>query len=88
MRGGLELNMIIAIDFTGSNGTPTSPTSLHFMNQNSLNQYQMAIMAIANILLNYDSDKKIPCFGFGAQPRFPGWPYTTVSHCFPLSGAY
>jgi hypothetical protein len=78
--------MIIAIDFTGSNGTPTSPSSLHFLNPNVLNQYQAAIMGIANILLNYDSDKRIPCFGFGAQPHFPGWNGGSVSHCFPLSG--
>jgi hypothetical protein len=62
--------MIIAIDFTGSNGMPNSPSSLHFMNPVAPNQYQIAIMAIANILLNYDSDKRIPSFGFGAQPKF------------------
>ena len=80
--------MMIAIDFTGSNGTPTSPSSLHYMNPTNLNQYQLAIMSIANILLNYDSDKRIPCFGFGAQPRFAGWSNPTVNHCFPLSGSY
>lgn len=31
--------MIIAIDFTGSNGVATSPTSLHYMNPMNLNQY-------------------------------------------------
>lgn len=76
--------MIIAIDFTGSNGNPTSPNSLHFMDPVKPNQYQTAILAISQILLNYDSDKRIPCFGFGAQPKFPG--FNTVSHCFPLAG--
>lgn len=66
LKGGLELNMIIAVDFTGSNGIPTSPSSLHYMNPQGPNQYQAAIMAISNILMNYDSDKRIPCFGFGA----------------------
>lgn len=80
--------MIIAVDFTGSNGTPTSPTSLHYMNPTSPNQYQSAIMGIANILMNYDSDKRIPCFGFGAQTYFPNMKSNTVSHCFPLSGDY
>lgn len=78
--------MIIAIDFTGSNGTPTSPNSLHFMNPMNPNQYQIAIQAVAQILLNYDSDKKIPAFGFGADLRFPGM--KGLSHCFPLSGNY
>jgi len=84
LKGGLELNMIIAIDFTGSNGNPTSPNSLHYMDPVKPNQYQSAIFAITQILLNYDSDKRIPCFGFGAQPKYPG--FNTVSHCFPLGG--
>lgn len=43
-------------------------------------------MAISRILLNYDSDKKIPCYAFGGKPRFPNFMSNTVSHCFPLSG--
>lgn len=70
LRSGLQLNLIVAIDFTGSNGSPTAPTSLHYINSNSLNQYQTALKSIGNILLNYDSDKSIPCFGFGAKPKF------------------
>jgi hypothetical protein len=77
--------MIIAIDFTGSNGTPTSPNSLHYMDPVKLNQYQTAILGIGGILMNYDTDKRIPCFGFGAQTRFPNYP-AGLSHCFPLSG--
>jgi hypothetical protein len=88
LKGGLELNMIIAIDFTGSNGTPTSPSSLHYMNPMNPNQYQSAIMAITGILMNYDTDKRIPCFGFGANTHFPTMTSNTVSHCFPLSGDY
>lgn len=36
--------------------------------------------------MNYDSDKRIPSFGFGAQPHFQGTKTNSVSHCFPLSG--
>lgn len=78
--------MVIAIDFTGSNGTPTSPSSLHYMDRTKPNQYQAAIQAIAQILLNYDTDKKIPAFGFGADLRFPQM--RGLSHCFPLSGDF
>jgi Copine len=35
--------------------------------------------------LNYDSDKKVPIYGFGAVPRFPGFP-RSVMHLFPLTG--
>lgn len=77
----------MAIDFTGSNGDPNQKTSLHYINNNKLNQYQAAISAVGNILLNYDSDKKIPAFGFGAKTRFGGRKTTVVDHCFPLSGS-
>lgn len=86
LRGGLELNLSIAVDFTGSNGMPTHPSSLHYMNPERPNQYQMAIDSVAKILLNYDSDQKIPAFGFGAKPHFPYLNNSIVSHCFPLSG--
>lgn len=86
LRGGLQLNLSVAVDFTGSNGAVTQPSSLHYLNQYSLNNYQQAIMAIGNILLNYDYDKRIPAFGFGAKLRFPTMSTSTVSHCFPLSG--
>jgi len=56
------------------------------MNPQRPNQYQIAIDAVSRILLNYDSDKKIPAFGFGAKPRFPTMASPVVSHCFPLSG--
>lgn len=42
MRGGLEIGLFVGIDFTGSNGNPSSPTSLHYIDQrnpHNLNQY-------------------------------------------------
>ena len=78
--------MAVAIDFTGSNGVPKSPTSLHYMNPNAPNQYQLAITFISQILLSYDYDKMIQAFGFGAKTCFGGIKANAVSHCFPLSG--
>jgi hypothetical protein len=77
--------MIVAIDFTGSNGDPKLANSLHYQNPNAPNQYQIAIAAISQILMNYDSDKRIPAFGFGANTNFHG-KQMPVSHCFVLSG--
>ena len=88
LRSGLELNLIVAIDFTGSNGAPTAPSSLHYINPKSLNQYQEAIRAVGDVLMNYDSDKLIPCFGFGAKPRYPNFYQNVAHHCFPLSGDF
>ena len=62
----------VAIDFTGSNGTPSSPSSLHYRDPRGLpNQYQLAIQAVGNVLEYYDSDRVFPMFGFGGCP-FPG----------------
>lgn len=72
LKGGLELNLSIAIDFTGSNGIPTQPNSLHYiMDPLRPNEYQQAIHAVSRILLNYDTDKRIPCYAFGGKPHFP-----------------
>ena len=86
IRGGLQLNLSVAIDFTASNGTPTANTSLHYMNPHQPNQYQKAIMVVGTILLNYDYDKMIPAFGFGAKTHFPQVNGNSTNHCFPLSG--
>jgi len=57
----------VAVDFTASNKTPTDPTSNHYVSQ-SPNQYQMALSTVGNILLNYDSDRRVTAFGFGGIP--------------------
>ncbi len=36
--------IMVAIDFTQSNGDPKSPQSLHFMNPHAFNKYQEAII--------------------------------------------
>lgn len=84
LKSGLEINMVAAIDFTGSNGIPSSPTSLHcFKNQPT--QYQVVLKSIWQIVANYDSDKKIPAFGFGAKVNFPNIKSQSVNHCFPIN---
>jgi len=60
----------VAIDFTGSNGNPSLPSSLHYLNE--YNQYEQAIMSVGSILECYDLDKMFPVFGFGGIPHFMG----------------
>jgi len=86
IRGGDQLNVITAIDFTGSNGHPNSTSSLHYINPMGMNEYQKAIHAVLQILLNYDWDQQVPVFGFGGKPRFPNLFSNVVSHCFPCNG--
>lgn len=81
--GGCEVSLIIGIDFTKSNGTQNSIKSLHHLSDDRPNEYLQAIRAVGEVLQYYDSDKKIPVFGFGA--RLP--PHqSVVSHCFALNG--
>ncbi|XP_066283169.1 copine-8-like isoform X2 [Branchiostoma lanceolatum] len=82
VRGGTQMNFTVAIDFTASNGQPTQPTSLHYINPYGMNQYATALSAVGEIIQDYDSDKLFPAFGFGARTP-PGY---VVSHCFPLNG--
>lgn len=81
--GGCELSLLIGIDFTKSNGQLSDPASLHYQVGDKVNEYIEAISAVGDILQYYDSDKKIPVFGFGAKlpPSF-----SHVSHCFALNG--
>ncbi|OXB81034.1 UNVERIFIED_CONTAM: hypothetical protein H355_004954 [Colinus virginianus] len=82
IKGGTQINFTVAIDFTASNGNPSQPTSLHYMNPYQLNAYGMALKAVGEIIQDYDSDKMFPALGFGA--RLP--PDGRVSHEFALNG--
>ena len=74
--------MTVAIDFTLSNGEPSKPNSLHYLDMNK-NEYLKAINSVGSILQYYDTDKQIPVLGFGAE--IP--PYKNVAnHCFALNG--
>lgn len=80
IQGGTQINMMVAIDFTGSNGNPQAPDSLHYRGKGPT-EYAQAIQAVGNIVGAYDADKRFPVYGFGA--KIP--PNGTVSHCFPLT---
>ena len=80
IHGGVQLNLITAIDFTASNRDPCDPRSLHhFSNSNTLNPYQSCIKAVGEILCPYDSDQLFPVLGFGAKIN------GQIQHCFPLT---
>ncbi|CAI0446762.1 unnamed protein product [Linum tenue] len=89
LRGGYELNFMVAVDFTASNGNPRLPDSLHYIDpshnmdlSSRPNAYQRAILEVGDVLQFYDSDKRFPAWGFGARP-IDG----PVSHCFNLNGS-
>uniref|UniRef100_A0A8C2FBY5 Copine-3 n=1 Tax=Cyprinus carpio TaxID=7962 RepID=A0A8C2FBY5_CYPCA len=77
----ISMSFIVGIDFTGSNGDPRSPDSLHYLSPNGVNQYLSAIWSVGQVVQDYDTDKLFPAFGFGAQVP----PDFKVSHEFPLN---
>ena len=77
----VKLNFTCAIDFTGSNGDPKLPVSLHYKNVTTMrNQYTDALAPIFMIVQDYDTDKIFPVYGFGAKMA-----NGQVSHHFPLN---
>jgi hypothetical protein len=84
VAGGCQLNVVTAIDFTGSNGDPRIPGTLHYLHPGQpkvRNQYESAIAAICSILAQYDHDQLFPVLGFGA--KYGG----EVKHCFQIGNA-
>jgi hypothetical protein len=87
--GGCEIGLTVAIDFTGSNGDPRMPDSLHYINPSgtTLNEYEQAIISVGQILEHYDSDQHYPVYGFGARIRNATGQFDpTANHCFPIYG--
>ncbi|KAG8472877.1 hypothetical protein CXB51_034853 [Gossypium anomalum] len=80
ISSGFELNFMVAVDFTASNGTPRNQDSLHYIDPSGrLNSYQKAIIEVGEVIQFYDSDRRFPAWGFGG--RYGG----TLSHCFNLN---
>lgn len=67
LSAGWQVNMIVSIDFTASNGDPRDPKSLHYFNLAAPNEYLRTIRSVGDILLEYDTDKMVPAYGYGAE---------------------
>lgn len=80
--GGCEISLVIALDYTASNGDPSKRGTLHFCDSMEANEYETAIRSVGDILASYDSDQLFPVFGFGAKlpPE-----YTKPSHVFSIT---
>jgi hypothetical protein len=90
VTAGLEVSVMACIDFTRSNGDPRQASSHHAFDIGANefganNEYAKVLESVLGILEQYDSDKLIPVYGFGAKLP-PGG--TSVSHCFSLSGDF
>jgi len=87
--GGCEMKLIMAIDYTGSNGDPKSPQSLHSLDMEK-NEYIQAINAVYNGLKFYLTDEQIPLYGFGAALDLgeASTKIATKSNCFAVNGDF
>src|SRR5688572_11923492 len=75
-----ELDFTVAIDFTKSNLPIDDQSSLHRLDTENANQYEMAIMALADICQHYSRSKIFRAYGFGAKLPTDG----KVHYNFPL----
>ena len=69
LRGGMNINLCIAIDYTASNGIYSNTNSLHNITEGQQNEYESAMRLIGSILSSYDSDENFAVFGFGGKPN-------------------
>jgi len=50
LYSGMNMTLVVGIDFTASNKDPEDPSSLHFLNPPNLNLYQQSILSIGEIM--------------------------------------
>uniref|UniRef100_A0A915AFW7 Uncharacterized protein n=1 Tax=Parascaris univalens TaxID=6257 RepID=A0A915AFW7_PARUN len=81
IAAGTELEFTVAVDFTKSNLPTDDSSSLHHVDEENANQYEIAIRAIAEICQYYNRSQIFHAYGFGA--RLPG--DNLVRYNFPLN---
>jgi len=79
VKGGMRISLMVAIDFTGSNGHPMDKESLHYRGGATPNEYQRALQAVGSVVQAYNSGGLFAAWGFGAIVE------QKMSHCFPLT---
>ena len=78
-KDGLNIDLSIAIDFTGSNGDPNYSDSLHYIKNGFVNNYEKSIRACCDILSVYNKKDEYEVFGFGANVN------GEFSNCFNIN---
>jgi len=87
INANLQLALVECIDFTASNGKANSKDSLHYCDLKTQSVYEKALFEVTSILMNYDYDKLVPVYGFGARVSHPNLDTKDkVHHCFPING--
>ena len=77
---GVNLEFTVGIDFSDSNGDHSKPNSLHYLSDESKNDYQKILESLGKLLFKFDCNKKVQALGFGVMKD------DKPQDCFPLSG--
>jgi hypothetical protein len=80
ISSGCEISLIASIDFTSANGDVRHSDGLHRLEEGKPTVYERIISSVGKVLVQYDSDKMIPAFGYGGITSEDG----VVKHCFNL----
>ena len=83
LRAGINIKVLIAVDYTSSNLPHTNPNSYHYISQSTTNPYESSIINVARVTDAYNKHKSIELYGFGGIPKGE----TQISHCFKLGNA-
>ena len=75
LKVNLQISVIACVDLTASNIHQPNRISLHQYDEEQPNLYQQAISSVCSVLGNYDSDKLIPIYGFGANIQEPDFDF-------------
>jgi hypothetical protein len=84
LQMGLQISLVVGVDFTLSNGDPYTSSSLHYINGQYPNDYEMSMRQCGSIIAYYDYDQRFPLLGFGGIPVGK----SNVEHVFPLNNDY
>ncbi|XP_063489748.1 copine-1 isoform X16 [Symphalangus syndactylus] len=84
VMGGCQINFTVGVDFTGSNGDPSSPDSLHYLSPTGVNEYLMALWSVGSVVQDYDSHPgHCGCLPPSPAPSSPLWPHQLCTHHQP-----
>ena len=85
IRAGINFETIISIDFSKPNKKVSE--NLHVVDPKNPGptDFELAIVGLTNILEEYDTDKEIPVYGFGAKEILRDG-LSEVSNFFACSG--
>ncbi len=64
------MGLVIGVDFTISNGPFREKQSLHYFTETHKSFYEIALQNVSGILLDFDYDKEVPVYGFGAKVKY------------------